>query len=327
MFQDLLYGYMLTQCLYTIVKLGVPDYLIDSPKNVTELAKLTMTHPEALYRVMRCLAAYGAFNENEKKEFSLNEMSSQLLTNKEASLRDYLIFCSEVMYKASTCLVDTLKTGKPAFNFYFGMNFWEYLASHPNESTLFNHAMQKGFESIVSDLIEAYDFSNAETIIDVGGGNGHFVSKILLKNAAVFGVVYDLEHVIPAAQDYIQKAVLSHRCKVIAGDFFKSIPAQGSIYLLRVILHDWADDSALLILKNCRVAMQSQSKLLIVERIINNNENKTNNYLGDINMLIAVGGKERSLDEYQTLIEQAGLKITTVKNTITPFSIIECSIA
>ena len=324
MYQDLLYGYMLHQCLYVVVKLGIPDCLESDEKSIAELAILTDSQPDALYRVMRCLSQYDIFNEHDNKIFSQTDISKKLLTNIEISSRDYLLLCSEILFNASTCLLESIKTGKVAFDCYYGMNFWDYLQTNPDKSILFNNAMEKGFGDSTPAIFAAYDFSPFKFIIDVGGGNGQLVLNILKNNPTAKGLIFDLKQLEESAVNNIKLQQLSDRCTFQHGDFFKNIPHHGDAYLLRVILHDWNDDKALSILKKCRETMSLGSRLIIIERIICDDENKNSTYLGDINMLITIGGKERTEDEFKKLFNEAGFNLNKLTLTKSAFSILEC---
>lgn len=327
MYQDLLYGYMIHQCLYATVKLGVPDHLQDGEKNIDELAVLTQAQPDSLYRIMRCLSEYGIFKEIKNKVFSQSDISEKLLSNSKISSRDYLFLCSEILFDASSRLLESVKTGKTAFDCHYGMGFWEYLKNNPEKSALFNNAMQNGSGITLPAILEAYDFSSFNNIIDVGGGNGQFVIKILQKNSSAKGIIFDLNHVEDSAKKNIEDNKLIHRCQFQSGNFFDKVPENGDIYLLRLILHDWNDKNALSILKKCRKSMSLNAKLIVVERVIRDDENKLNAYLGDINMLITIGGKERNEDEFKALFKQAGLKYNKCIQTKSVFSIIEGKLA
>lgn len=323
MYQDILYGYMLHQCLYTVIKLGVPDHLQNGEKSIDELAALTQSQSDPLYRIMRCLCEYGIFKETNHKVFSQSEQSGGLLSNSENSSKDYFLLCSEILYDASTCLLESVKTGKIAFDSYYGVGFWDYLQANPDKSMLFNNAMQKGSADKFNEICDAYDFSSFKNLIDVGGGNGQLVVKILKRNPLAKGIVFDLERLRESAIKYISNNQLSDRCAFQSGNFFEKIPEGGDVYLLSVILHDWNDNDALLILKKCREAMSLGAKLIVVERIIRDDENKLNTYLGDINMLITIGGKERTEDEFKKLFKQTGFKFNKLVRSKSPFSVIE----
>jgi len=324
-FIKLLSGYKITQCLYVAAKLNIADHLLSSPKTANELALLVNVKPGPLYRVLRCLAALDVFNEDENKMFSLNETAELLLSESMDTFKDYVILCGDDLYKTTSELLYSVETGLPAFDHIHGMNFWEHLNNNPANAAKFHDAMSKGTELIINELISHYDFSPYKKIIDVGGGKGHIICGILSAYPNATGTVFDLSSIKDLALEYINEKNLSDRCEVIIGDFFDSVPTGGDIYLLKVVLHDWDDEQSITILKNCRKVMSRQSKLLIIERIVENDQFKDLACLGDINMLVNVTGKERSVEEFNHLLKSADLHFKRIIHTNNSFSIIEAS--
>lgn len=323
MFARLLYGYKATQCLYVAAKLNVADHLISGSKTISELSDLTNAKPDPLYRVMRCLAALGIFKEEANKCFSLNENANDLLSESENTIKDFVILCGEDLYQSAGELLYSVKTGLPAFDPIYGMNYWDYLNANPNKAAIFHDAMEKGTGPIIREIINHYNFSSYQHIIDVGGGKGHLLCEILLQYPNTRGIVYDLENARNPAIEYIAQKQLSQRCQVTTGDFFKSVPTGGDIYLLKVVLHDWDDQRANLILQNCRKAISPSGKLLIIEKVVEDDQFKDLACLGDINMLVTLTGKERSLSEFQNLLSDSGFKFIQKISTTTVLSIIE----
>jgi hypothetical protein len=320
-----LYGYMTTQCLHTVVMLGIADYLVSGERTSDELAILTDCQPDELYRVLRCLASQDIFLEKDDKVFCLNEMSQLLVKNNPAGIAEFINICGTELYKATADLSYTVKYGKPAFDFQYKSNFWNYLADNPCRAELFNTAMVKGFNNSIEGILAAYDFSPYRRFVDIGGGNGQLICSILNKYELAEGIIYDLPYVAVSAKNYISQNNLTHRCDFIGGDFFKMIPGDGEVYLLRVILHDWDDEKVHIILNNCRNTMKKTSKLIIIEKVVMDGEFKPSACLGDINMLVSLTGKERTMQEYKKLLAQSGFRLNAVKPTETAFSILEAS--
>lgn len=323
MLPRLLFGYKATQCLYVAAKLNIADQLINGEKHIDELANIVNAKPEPLYRVLRCLVSLGVFSQADKT-FSLNEAAKRLETHSDNSLKDFIILCGEELYQATGGLLYSVQNDSPAFDHIFGTSHWEYLERHPEKANIFHDAMERGSKPTVKSVIQHYDFKPYKHIIDVGGGKGHFVCEILKQNQDAIGKVLDLPNAQPASEKFIKQQGLSSQCSFVAGDFFKSIPEGGDLYLLQVVLHDWDDERALQILKNCKQAMVATGTLLIVEKVIET-DTAANDlaYLGDINMLVMLPGKERTLDEFKELLQEAGFKFKQRIKTDTVFSIIE----
>lgn len=326
MIAKLLSGYKVTQCLYVGAKLNIADHLLSGKKSISELAQLTDSNKDSLYRLLRCLASLGVFNEEPDQIFSLNKSSEDLLTDSETTWKDFIIFCGEVLYPSTGDLLYSVQSGAPAFDRMHGMNLWDYFETHPEKARLFHNAMANGTESMINRMISYYDFSSYKNIIDVGGGKGHLVCEILSQYPDASGSVFDRANAKQQADEYISSRSLSNRCKMITGDFFDSVVSGGDLYVLKVVLHDWDDESAILILQNCLKGMHKESKLLIIEIVIENNKFKNMACLGDINMLATLTGRERTIQEFSDLLKKSGLKFLQKIDTGTPFSIIEAGI-
>lgn len=327
MIPKILYGYLGTQCLYVVAKLNIADHLKYGSKEISDLAKLTNSNENALYRVMRCLASLGIFQETLNKSFSLNKEAKDLVSTSENTWKDFIILVGEELYQSAGDLLYSVKTGKPALNHLYGMSHWDYLQKNPNKAEIFHNAMEKGTGPLLKKLIKHYDFSHYKTIVDVGGGKGHLLCEILSQNPAASGIVFDLDNAKKSAEKFIVESVAASRCKFVSGNFFICLPDKADIYLLKVVLHDWDDESVVQILKNCKSAVNKNGRVLIIEKIIEDNRYKELSCLSDINMLVTLTGKERCLKEFQDLLSKSGLKFIQRIDTETVFSIIEAAVA
>jgi hypothetical protein len=129
--------------------------------------------------------------------------------------------------------------------------------------------------------------------------------------------------VVAGASAILEDAGLADRCEAVPCDFFVSVPGGGDLYLLKYIIHDWLDEQALMILKTCRRAMPEHSRILLVENIIQPGNNPDPARLIDLQMLVEVGGRERTAEEFRTLLHEAGLELTRCIPTQTPLYLIE----
>ncbi len=318
-----IYGYEITQCLYVVAKLDIADYLLTGSKKIGQLAQLCSASPEALYRVMRCLSSLGIFIENKDKEFSLNDSALPLTSTAHNSTKNFVILCGESLYNAATNLFYSVKSGQVGFQHSEKIDYWEYLNRNPEKAKIFNDAMETGSRFTIDAILSSYDFSFFKHIVDIGAGKGHFIGRILKKYSSAKGISFDLSHATEFAKEYIKSLQLNNRCEIICGSFFDFIPADGDLYLLKVILHDWDDDNAKVILKNCRKAVINSSRILIIEKLMETGRDLQSVCLGDINMLVTHGGKERSLSDFELLLKESNFHITSVLRTSTAFSIIE----
>ena len=304
-------------------KLRIADHLAAGPKTVDALAAETGTHAPSLYRVLRALAGLGVFAETDRT-FALTPMAELLRTGVPKSMRGIADYCgSDWSWRPWGDLLGTVRTGETAFDRVFGEQCFDYLAKHPDESAVFNEGMTGFSTQTAGAVAEAYPFGDFRSVVDVGGGHGAMLLTILRHHPGVSGVVFDSPHVAAGATPAIRAAGLESRCRAEGGDFFRAVPAGADVYLMRHIIHDWPDDKATTILRNCRTAVKPGGKVLLVELVIPPGNEPSLGKLLDLEMLVVASGKERTEAEYAALFAGAGWKLTRVVPTKSPASIIE----
>ena len=164
-------------------------------------------------------------------------------------------------------------------------------------------------------MFENPHFSGLGKIVDVGGGRGSLVAAILKTHPQMSAILFDLAPVIESATDFIGAQGLESRCELVSGDFFDSVPGGADAYILKHIIHNWENDSAIAILKNCRRAMTGTARLLLVEMVIPPGNESSLGKLSDINMLVMQGGFERTQAEHEALLRVAGFKLEKIIST------------
>lgn len=316
-------GHWISQAIYAAAKLGIADLVKDGPKLCEELAQATEVHPHRLYRLLRALASVGVFREEEDGRFGLTPLAEYLQTGVPGSLRALVIMRSELQYQAWGEVLHSLKTGETAFNRVFGQELFPYLTQHPRAAAVFEEAMTTYTTQVAATVVAAYDFSQFGTLVDVGGGYGTLLTAILQAHPAPRGVLFDLPHVVQAAQQRLAAAGLTERCAIQAGDFFEAVPSGGDAYLVKWIIHDWDDERSIVLLKNCHRAMTRHSKLLVVEAVIPPGNTSFFHKWMDLTMLVMLGGRERTEAEYHALFEAAGFKLTQITPTTSEMSVLE----
>lgn len=317
---QMIVGHMACQGIATAARLGIADLLVDGPRSVTDLAQEVKVHDESLYRLLRALASVDVFKEDGNKMFCLTPLAEYLRHDSTQSLKNMAMIAGGPLYNTWSELLYAVQTGEETFKKIYKKSLFDFLAENKKEGEIFDAAMEGMHINEVVPMLDSYDFSPFEKVIDVGGGNGSLLSAILEKYETINGMVFDLPETIERSKVSCEKVI--SRCKFHGGNFFESIPTGGDIYLMRHIIHDWNDDDSLTILKNCRKAMKPKSKVLIIENIIpKGNESYFGKWL-DIGMLL-IGGKERTEEEYNNLLSGAGLKLNRIIPTAIDISIIE----
>ncbi|GFG49869.1 hypothetical protein MAGR_13100 [Mycolicibacterium agri] len=188
---------------------------------------------------------------------------------------------------------------------------------------VFNDGMTSMSTMETPTVVGAYDFSRFDTVVDVGAGHGLLLGAILQKYPTTRGILFDSPSVVEGAPTLLKAAGVSERCAIIGGSFFESVPAGGDAYVLKHIIHDWDDDDALRILRNVRAAMRPHAKVLLVEMVVPDDDREHMAKLLDLEMLVALAGRERTAAQYAELLGRAGLRYTRTVPTVGPVSLIE----
>jgi O-methyltransferase domain len=306
------------QALHVVAVLGIADLLADGPKSSDELAQVTGSHAPTLYRVLRTLVAAGVFAEDKASRFRLTALSQPLRSDAADSVRAASIFLSGES-ELEGLLVDCVRTGKTAIELASGTTNWiEYYRQEPARAAVFNMAMTALSNAHYTGVVDAYEFRSIRKLVDVGGGHGRLISLILTAHPTMRGILFDMPHALEGGQKTIAEAGLSDRCEIVSGDFFRSVPAGGDAYILSRVIHDWADEKAVAILKVVRGALPAKGRLLLFETMIRAGNRLSYPLLSDLNMVIRTGGCERSEAEYRALYKAAGFKLTRAIETPSP---------
>jgi O-methyltransferase domain len=315
-------GAIVTTAISLAAELGIADLLAGGPRGSAELAHATSAHPDSLYRLLRLLSSVGIFTEIQTDRFALTPLGECLRTGAPNSMRSWARMAGiKPRLRTFAEALQSIRTGEPIFQQVNGMEFFDYLAAHPKEGEIFNGAMNDAAQMISAAVVQAYDFSGFNQVMDVGGGHGTLITAILQGHPQLNGILFDLPHVAESARKPLAAAGLADRCQIVGGDFFKSLPAGADAYILRWIVHDWDRPRALAILRSCRQAMKKTSRLLLVETIIpEGNELHLGKFV-DFIMLTTHGGRERTEDEYRDLLQEAGFCLNQVVPTTSPFGI------
>ncbi len=296
---------LLSKPLYIAARLGIADRLGEGPRSAAQLAGECAVDADALYRVLRALASVGIFSEDERRRFTLTPQA-ELLRERPNSLRPLVLWMNDPRHdRLWEGLTYSVETGEPAAERVVGCSFWTYLASQPDLEAAFSQCMAANARAMHAVALEQYQFPERGTIVDVGGCYGELLLQVLASRPSLRGVVYDRAEVIDEARRRIAAAGLQERCVAVAGDFMREVPA-GDLHLLSHILHDFDDARAATILANCRKASSEAGRVVLVEMPIPGRNEPSFAKLIDIEMLVLPGGRERTLDEYQVLLANAG---------------------
>lgn len=315
----------IAESIYLVSELRIADHLTHGPRAVEELASAARCDASALYRVLRALVTVGVFTETSPRVFAMTPMAEHLRSDALSAVRDFsLLNGSSWARQCWSHGLYTMQTGKPALAHALGAaTVFEYLSQHPEDAKVFNDSMT-GFASQTHKAAAvAYDFSPFKRIVDVGGGHGALLASILARYPRLEGVLFDQPAVIADARRTFEEAGVVERCEKVSGNFFEAVPAGGDAYVLSFVLHDWEDAEAISILKSVRRAMPSHGKLLIIESVLPADETPHFGKVLDLVLLVIVGGRERTEQEFRGLLNAAGFQLARVVPTASPTSVIE----
>jgi hypothetical protein len=303
-----------------VAELGIADTLGDAPMTIEALAAATNADADALGRILRLLQTHGVFN---LKDGSVTHSAASLLLRSDhpQSLRDFArMFGLTVNWRGAELLLDTVRTGEAATPRAFEGGFWGHLARNPEEARVFDAAMKAKASGQVSAVVAAYDFCGLRHIVDVGGGQGHLIRAILRRCPEARGTLFDLPHVVEAAQAAGDE---EGRLAFQGGDFFKDQLPVADAYILMEVIHDWADSPAKNILRTVKASAPTSAKLLLIETEVPEGSEWDWSKTLDIVMLTLFAARQRTAEQYRILLEAQGFELKRKIDTGAGISVFE----
>jgi SAM-dependent methyltransferase len=283
-------------------------------RSLSDVAVATGTHAGTLVRVVRALESRGVFERRGHTRFRLTDVGRKFLPDEPGNLSGLASFRSWELHAWAEAAV-TLQTGRPAFPHHFGREYFDWLADHPAVASKFNAGMRRRTATLLDVALPLFEWPARGTVVDVGGGNGQLLARVLAGRPALRGIVFDLPQGLAEASPLLEAAGVADRVEVVAGNFFEAIPAGHDLYILASVLHDWDDAQAGRILECCRRAMPPSGCLLLFESVVEPGAEADLGKLLDLHMLVLFGGQERSREQWQAVLAGAGFTIYRVVPT------------
>lgn len=314
-------AFQVSKMIQVASALELADRVADGAKPITALALEAGAEPTMLLRLCRALAAFGIFAVDDDGNLAQTARSMHLRQTAAPTLHYAARYYASPHITASWAQLEhAVRTGESAFQSVYEMPKFDYLKMHPDEAEVFDAFMRHSPEDRHAAVVDAFDFSEAGLVVDIGGGNGALLAAILTANPHTTGQLFDQAHVVAGAGNTLE--LFDGRLRVATGSFFQVVPAGGDVYTMSQILHDWNDDQALSILSNVHAAMRPGARLLVIERLLEGHSNPMV-YLADINMMVSLQGRERTFEEFTALMTQTGFSAPRVIRTRSSFCIIE----
>jgi tRNA A58 N-methylase Trm61 len=310
---DLIQSQRVTAVIYVAARLGLAELLRDGPQATGALAKATGADEGALGRLLTALSTLGICSRNGEDRYALTDMGACLDSSAKHSMKSWAILETELLSKSWSGMLESVMTGKTAAQLQGVDDSFELMGRTPEIVDTFNAAMVELTRLVTPNVLQSYDFSGIDHLMDVGGGSGELLGVIAQQNRQLRGTVFDLPRCAEAASKHLKQIGVDDRVEFLAGDFFKAVPAIADAIILKSIIHDWDDARSVTILQNCRKALPDGGKLLLVERLMPERPSMADEdkeqALSDLNMLRGPGGLERTERQYRELFDQSGFDL------------------
>jgi DNA-binding transcriptional ArsR family regulator len=321
---ELMIGRWVSDAIGVAARLGLADEVASGPRPAEEIAAAIDVDPPTLRRLLRALASAGVFAEHPDGRYGNTALSEQLRTGP-TSLRSFALMVSDpAVTRAWDDLLASVRAGTSAFERVNGASLFTYFESHPALGDAFNAAMTARSAMELDGILACLDVASVRTLVDVGGGHGLFLARLLAQNPEQRGVLFDLPRVIAGAGRVIENAGIGSRVELVPGNFFEAVPRGADGYVLKRILHDWNDDDATRILRRIHAAAAPGARLFILDAVLAPGNAPDFAKLLDLQMLVFTsGGRERTRPEWDALLSAAGFALHRVIPTPAPIAILE----
>ncbi|HEV3000350.1 MAG TPA: methyltransferase [Solirubrobacteraceae bacterium] len=313
-------GFAGAYTMRALAELEIPEALASGPRTAADVAAEKGLDADALHRVLRFAALHGLVRLDRRGRFRLTRTGQVLRGDHPASIRPWVLYVtSDATQRAWAGVVDTIRTGEPSFPAVHGESVWSWFEKHPDEERRFAASMRRVTELDVPAIVAGYDWPRSGTVCDVAGGVGTLLAAVLKARPGLRGVLVDAPGVLAEAESHLDRAGVRDRVELSEGNFFEHVGARADVYVMKDVLHDWDDERCRTILRTVRAAMPPRARVVLVETLQEPNDVEPIASFIDVHMLTQTdGGRQRSVDELQALLRDAGLTPGTVRRTAGP---------
>ncbi len=333
---DLVLTFVKSQCLYVATRLEIFNLLQDKgAQPLAAIADKTDTKPERLYFVLRALAHLEVLEEKPGRIFAPTELSELFVTHRGPSMGHLAMHLLEpAQWDAWKVLEEALHTGEVPFERANGKTVYDFCRDNEWSGDVFIKAMSFLTDHAVDALLEVYDFSRFETVMDVGGGQGGLIAQIV-KRFGCKGILFDVPYVAETAPAYLEKqGVAPGAVQITTGDVFAAVPEGADAITMKYFISAWDDEDAAKILHNCKSALPAHGKIILLQAFVPDLDEPKVAPDGIMPGIFAVqinvavpGGGWRTKKDFQALFESCGFKLEKVVDTTTNLSAMEFGLA
>ncbi|MGW3569821.1 methyltransferase [Streptomyces sp. NPDC000941] len=301
---------VLPHVLRITVELGIADVIAADTRTVEDIATATDADVESLYRLLRALVSVGVLVEDPSRSFRLTETGHRLRTDAPNSVHESVLNADS--QRAWLRGIDSIRSGRSVFDSVHGGDFFTHKNSDGDADRAFLRRMRERTGRLYGQFSATPDWRQSDVVMDIGGGDGFMLERVLREADHVRGILFDRPSVVDMVKDSEHIRSLGERCQLEKGDFFESLPSGADTHMLCSVLHDWTDSQVVAILRNSRKALRDGGRLLIVEMLVPENQEWHPSRWSDIGMMVLTGGRERTAAEFETLLSDSGFSLSSV---------------
>lgn len=295
----------------TAIRLGVARTLAAGGATVAAAAAATGTHPGALASLLTVLAEADLAERHDDGTWHLTPTGT-LMTNPDAEFYLALGGSAAAMDATWAHLDPTVRTGDAAYPLAHGTGFWDHLAGDAALGADFDGYMHRASHWMpLAATSPVWD--DADTVVDVGGGDGRMLCELLAAHPDLSGTLVELpETAERAAARFAAHGLDAGRVTIIPGSFFDPLPPAADRYVLGHILHDWPDAESTAILTRVADAVGATGRLVVIDQVVHADTPTSTQARADLLMRVLFGAHERTRAQCESLAATAGLRVTDV---------------
>lgn len=295
-------------------------HLGPTPRPIAEIAEEVGADADSLERMMRLTAPEGLFLETAGGWVE-PPLSQALRSDHPGSARPFVrLIASRSQWDAAGCLMEAARTGETAIERLFGMSAWDHYQIDREDRAVFDEAMTSKSHADMAAVKPVLDLSRFGSVADMGGGRGHLLSALLESGARYRGVVVDLPAVLAQAHE-------RPRVTKVGANLLTDPLPPADAYILSKHPPRLQDPEAQIILRAVRAAAQPRSKLFVLETLLPATPEPHFAWTFDVIMLVANGGRERTLPDYERLFAAASFRLEEATMVDTGLSILRAGLA